>query len=185
MKLCYESTKHVQTCSGKVRWTGISTYNQVGRYQSVLVGVVDHPALLHHVAAFPLCVFDRLNDSHKWDVVTGGRAARAGTTHNLRSLCVKVFTVHVCVCVFLYLMARLDSSRSGSCRSQKSLGPASSSSPPSDVNASSMSSNSPPPLSISWSSRQPSTMTTSDSAPRLRSSTGQNKTVWICEDQMF
>lgn len=45
-------------------------------YQSVLAGVVDHPALFHHIAALPLCVFDRLDDSHQRNVVAGGGALR-------------------------------------------------------------------------------------------------------------
>lgn len=135
-------------------------------YQCVLAGVVDHPPLLHHVTALPLCVFDGLNDSHQRDVVTGGRAAGGRTEHNLSPVC-----LHTCVLVCdAYLMARLDSSRSGSCRSQRSLGPASSRRAPSDIRASSMSSNGLLPRSTSWSSRQPSTMITSDSAPGLRSS---------------
>ena len=149
------------------------------QYQSVLAGVVDHPALLHHVAGLPLCVFDGLNHSHQRYVVTCGRTAGGGTKHILTSVCVCVSSV----CLCLYLMARLDSSRSGSCRSQRSLGPASKR-PPSDVRASSMSSNRPPPLSTSWSSRQPSTMTTSDSAPGLRSSMKHTHT-WICSLCLF
>lgn len=50
-------------------------------YQSVLAGVVRHPAFLHHVAVLPLGVFDRLNDSHEGDVVTGARAAGGGGTN--------------------------------------------------------------------------------------------------------
>lgn len=139
------------------------------KYQRVLAGVVHHPALLHHVAAFPLGVFDGLNHPHQRDVVTGRWAAEGGTKHNLRPVC-------VCLCglvfVFTHLIARLDSSRSGSCRSQMSLDPASSWRPPSDVSASSMSSSRP--RSPSWSSRQPSAMATSDSTPGLRSSADQS-----------
>lgn len=53
-------------------------------YQSVLAGVVDHPALFHHIAALPLCVFDRLDDSHQRNVVAGGGALR-GTKKNTAS----------------------------------------------------------------------------------------------------
>ena len=56
-------------------------------YQSVLAGVVHHPALLHHVAALPLRVFDGLDHSHQRDVVTGGRAAGGGTKHILSPVC--------------------------------------------------------------------------------------------------
>lgn len=65
-------------------------------YQSVLAGVVDHPALFHHIAALPLCVFDRLDDSHQRNVVAGGGALR-GTKkkHSLRNI--SVLYIFLCV----------------------------------------------------------------------------------------
>lgn len=43
-------------------------------HQVVAAGVVDHPALFHHRGAFPLGVFDGLNQTHQRDVTAGGRA---------------------------------------------------------------------------------------------------------------
>lgn len=62
---------------------GEPVQNKQMRYQSVLAGVVDHPALLHDVAALPLCVFDRLHHPHQWDVVTGGGTAGTQVQHRI------------------------------------------------------------------------------------------------------
>ena len=43
-------------------------------YQGVLAGVMDHPSFLHHSAASPLGVLDRLYHPHEGDVVACRRA---------------------------------------------------------------------------------------------------------------
>lgn len=69
---------------------------QTDRYQCVLAGVVHHPSLLHHVAALPLSVFDRLDHSHQRDVVTGWWTAGGDTEHVLTTR----FFSNVCVTVW-------------------------------------------------------------------------------------
>lgn len=64
-------------------------------YQSVLAGVVDHPALFHHIAALPLCVFDRLDNSHQRNVVAGGGALRGTKKHSLRNISVLYIFLYV------------------------------------------------------------------------------------------
>lgn len=66
-------------------------------HQVVVAAVVDHPALFHHRGAFPLGVFDRLNDSHQRDVAAGGRAKHTHThitdhCTNVRNVLVVVVT---------------------------------------------------------------------------------------------
>lgn len=55
--------------SGLLKWATPEKNAHRAPYQCVLAGVVNHPPLLHHCAAFPLRVFDRLHNSHERDVV--------------------------------------------------------------------------------------------------------------------
>lgn len=53
---------------------GVSYEALPSPYQCVLAGVMDHPSFLHHCAASPLGVLDRLHHPHEGDVVACRRA---------------------------------------------------------------------------------------------------------------
>lgn len=53
--------KHITKCH-------YHTMTPVITDQGVPAAVMDHPALLHHRAAFPLCVLDGLYDPHQRNI---------------------------------------------------------------------------------------------------------------------